>query len=68
VNDIATPLDRVPRTAPDELILELLPRMQQSDNGRALVYDEGRLVGIVSPSDITRAMTLAGLSDQPRAA
>jgi len=42
--------------------------MQQSDNGRALVYDEGRLVGIVSPSDITRAMTLAGLSDQPRAA
>lgn len=68
VKDIATPLDRVPRTAPDELILELMPRMQQSDNGRALVYDEGRLVGIVSPSDITRAMTLAGLSDQPRAA
>jgi len=68
VKDIATPLDRVPRAVPDELILELMPRMRASDNGRALVYDESRLVGIVSPSDITRAMTLAGLSDQSRAA
>ena len=68
IKDIATPLDRVPRTSPDELVLDLLARMRASDDGRALVYDGDRLVGIVAPSDITRAMTLAGLDDRRRAA
>lgn len=68
IKDIATPLDRVPCTSPDELVVDLLPRLRASDDGRGLVYDAGRLVGIVSPSDVTRAMTLAGLSDHRRAA
>ena len=68
IKDIATPLERVPCTSPDDLVLDLLARLRASDDGRGLVYEGGRLVGIVSPSDVTRAMTLAGVNDQQRAA
>jgi Zn-dependent protease len=52
--DIAIPVDRVPVARPDEHITDLLKRMGAASDGRAMVYDGGTLVGIISPSDIAR--------------
>ena len=52
--DIAIPADRVPTAHQDERITDLLKRMGTASDGRAMVYDGGTLVGIVSPSDIAR--------------
>lgn len=51
---VATPIDRVVRCGPDELIPSLVTRLAPSDDGRALVFDRGELVGIVSPTDLVR--------------
>jgi len=60
--DIACPLAHVPQGAPGEPIPDLLHRMQSSPDGRAFVLDDsGRLVGIVSPSDIARFVQLSML-------
>jgi CBS-domain-containing membrane protein len=52
--DIACPLADVATAAPDEPAAGLLPRLTACADQRALVLRDGRLVGIVSPSDITR--------------
>lgn len=57
----ACPPEEVPLARPDEPLDELLPRMSGCTDGRALVFSEGHLVGIVSPSDISRAVALRGL-------
>ena len=54
--DIAIPIERVPVARRDEPITDLLKRMGNASDGRALVYDFGTLVGIVSPSDIARLL------------
>jgi Zn-dependent protease/predicted transcriptional regulator len=65
--DIAAPLSDVPVSAPEEPIPELLQRMQTAPDGRAFVIDEtGRLVGIVSPSDIARYVQLCMMRSQGR--
>jgi Zn-dependent protease len=46
---------------PDEPLTELLPRLNQCADGRALVVTDGRLVGIVSPSDVSRAVLRGSL-------
>jgi Zn-dependent protease/CBS domain-containing protein len=51
-------------TSPDEPLTELLPRLSQCADGRALVVTDGHLVGIVSPSDVNRAM-LRGTTRRP---
>jgi len=67
--DIACPAAEVPVGAPDEPITELLARMEGSPDGRAVVMDRaGRLVGIVSPSDIARHLQLTMLQSQARPA
>lgn len=67
LSDIACPLNDVPVGAPDEPIPDLLQRMEASPDGRALVVDAtGRLVGIVSPSDIARYVQLAMLRSRGR--
>ncbi len=53
--DVSGPLAEVPVGTPDEPVPDLFQRMQASADGRAFVVDAtGRLVGIVSPSDIAR--------------
>ncbi len=52
--DIAIPVERVPIARQDEPVTDLLKRMGTASDGRAMVYDGGTLVGIVSPSDIAR--------------
>jgi CBS domain-containing protein len=62
VIDVAAPLEQVPTAGPDEPLIELLARMQSGGERKALIVDDdGRLVGIVTPSDVTRAMAHASL-------
>jgi Zn-dependent protease/CBS domain-containing protein len=67
--DTACSLSEVPVGKPGEPIPGLLQRMQASPDGRAFVIDDnGRLVGIVSPSDIAQYVQLAMLRSQGRTA
>lgn len=61
ISDIACPLDELPVVGPDAPITEVLNRMNGCADGRALVMADGRLTGIISPTDISRAITLRGL-------
>jgi Zn-dependent protease/predicted transcriptional regulator len=55
--DVACPPDEVPTAHPDDPLTDLLPRMAGCTDGRAVVLgDGGQVVGLVSPSDISRAM------------
>lgn len=61
VADIACPADEVPLADPDEPLADLLIRMAGCEDGRALVVDGGRVVGIVSPTDVARRLVMAEL-------
>jgi Zn-dependent protease len=63
VASVAAPIDRVPGARPDEPVLALIDRIAQAaaGDGRALVFDDGKLVGIVSPTDLNRALDVARL-------
>jgi Zn-dependent protease/CBS domain-containing protein len=56
VRDAACPLDEVARAAPDEPISDVLPRLNGCSDGRALVFSDGHVTGIVSSADISRAL------------
>jgi Zn-dependent protease/CBS domain-containing protein len=62
VRDVALPLSAVATCTPDEPVSELLTRVTREAGGRALVFDEGRLVGIVTPADVTRALEVRSLA------
>ncbi|MEU7875904.1 site-2 protease family protein [Dactylosporangium sp. NPDC049140] len=69
LRDVACSLDEVAVASPDELIMDLLPRLGESNDGRALVVSDDDLVGIVSPSDVSRAVQQASLRQRfPRRA
>jgi Zn-dependent protease len=58
----AVPLDQLALAAPDELLIEVLHRSGRAD-GRALVLDhDQRLVGIVTPTDLTAAIEARALN------
>jgi Zn-dependent protease len=54
--DIAIPAGLVPIARRDEQLTDLLKRMGNASDGRAMVFDADHLVGIVSPSDIARLL------------
>ncbi|KOV53617.1 peptidase M50 [Streptomyces sp. AS58] len=56
VAEVMRPLDDVVIAAPEDPVLDLLPRLESSPVRRAVVLDEGRLVGILTVADITRAL------------
>lgn len=58
---VACPIAQVPVATPDEALTALLPRLNRAADSRALVVDDGRLVGIVSPVDVLRAVEHGGL-------
>jgi Zn-dependent protease/predicted transcriptional regulator len=64
LGDIMFPMSEVVTAAPDEPLAHLLLRLETSPAHRALVLDQGKLVGIVSASDISRVLTW--LTSAPR--
>jgi Zn-dependent protease/CBS domain-containing protein len=58
---VACPRQDLVTVAPDEPLAELLGRLSAGEDGRALVLDGERLVGIVSPTDVMRAVATADL-------
>jgi Zn-dependent protease/CBS domain-containing protein len=61
VRDIACGPNEMALTQPDEPITSMLARMGASADRRAVVVDAGRVVGIVSPTDIARTLEIAAL-------
>lgn len=61
ISDVACPVDDVPVVGPDEPLTDLLPRLRGCADGRALIVQDGRTVGLVSPTDVMRQMEVAEL-------
>jgi Zn-dependent protease len=61
VRDVMWPLDQVATARADEPLTDLLERMNNHAASRALVFDADRLVGIVSPTDVSRMVQVAAL-------
>ncbi|MBA9002347.1 site-2 protease family protein [Thermomonospora cellulosilytica] len=60
---IACDPDEIPRARPDQPLTDLMPRLAGCTDGRAVVVDaEDRVVGLVTPSDISRALQLGELA------
>ena len=67
--DVAEPLESLATGTPNEPFPEILERMAGAPGGggRALVFDDGALAGIITPTDVQRAIDLAALrSPRPR--
>jgi Zn-dependent protease len=56
VRDVGSGMDQVAQASPAERVTAVLDRFGRSDEGQVLVIDGGKLVGLLSPTDITRAM------------
>jgi len=61
IRDIICPLDRVSTARPADPATNLLNDADGCSEGRTLVVENGRLVGIVSPSDINRLLQRSSL-------
>lgn len=61
VGDLAWPMEQVATVEPGEPALAAVARMTEHRGGRVLVLHEGDLVGIISPSDVTRALQRSAL-------
>ena len=55
--DVARPIAEVPVTSPREDLSALLQRIGPGIDQRVLVFDNGALVGILSPADVARVLT-----------
>ncbi|MFF4804324.1 site-2 protease family protein [Streptomyces sp. NPDC001351] len=67
IADVMRPLADVATGAPDEPVVDLLPRLETSADRRALVLDAGRVVGIVTLADVSRAVSWLTATTRPRA-
>jgi len=61
VGEVSCPFDELVVVGPDEPLADIVPRMSGCADGRALVVDGGRLVGIVTSSDVMRQLETAEL-------
>jgi Zn-dependent protease/predicted transcriptional regulator len=64
LREVACPSDELVLASPDEPLTDLLARLDGCADGRALVVTGDQLVGIVSPSDISRAAQRNALRHQ----
>jgi CBS domain-containing protein len=56
IKEITCPIDRVSTASPADPAANLLNVSEGCSEGRTLVVENGRLVGIISPSDINRLL------------
>ena len=66
VKDVACPLDSVSTASPADPVTNLLGVSDGCSEGRTLAVDGGRLVGIISPSDLSKLLQRS-LTDGPLA-
>jgi CBS domain-containing protein len=64
LRDIACPPQDLAVAGPQEPIIDVLARLTRCADGRALVVSDHRLVGIVSPSDVSRAVQRVSLAQR----
>jgi Zn-dependent protease len=67
LRSVAVPLDRVDTATPDEDLVEVLLRLRPFAEGYVVVVEDGRIVGVVSPGDVRRAVEGWRRGDQPAA-
>jgi Zn-dependent protease/CBS domain-containing protein len=60
VRDTMLRLDQVPVVAPQDRLVDALEELGENDVNRALVLDDGRLVGLLSITDLARALEVGG--------
>ncbi len=58
LSDCGRPISQVPSAGPEEDLAALIERLGAAVEQRVLVFDQGRLVGIISPVDVTRILTV----------
>jgi len=58
LSDCGRPIPQIPNARPDEDLAALIERLGAAIDQRVLVFDQGQLVGIVSPVDVTRILTV----------
>jgi Zn-dependent protease len=61
VRDCMIPRERVPVLDPDEELVDALADLTETDVNRAVVVEDGRLVGFLSVTDLVRALEVGGL-------
>jgi Zn-dependent protease/CBS domain-containing protein len=59
---IMLPAASVPSAAPTDKLTDLMERLRPEAEGLALVLAEGRLVGVVGPNEIQRAVTIGRMA------
>jgi Zn-dependent protease len=65
VRDSMLPLDRVPTLDEDDELIDALATLGASNVGRGLVLDDGRLLGLLSITDLARALEVGGRRRRP---
>jgi Zn-dependent protease/predicted transcriptional regulator len=61
----ACPLEQVPSCRPAESLSDVMERLRAGcGDGRALVFEDNHLAGIISAQDITRALQTSGLPER----
>jgi hypothetical protein len=58
LQDIATPIERVTTATRDEMVVDLLARLDQGQPPRALVREGEAILGLVTPEDVARAVAV----------
>jgi Zn-dependent protease len=66
VGEVAVPLSQVPTCSPVEPVAQVLQKLAGDAGRRALVFEQGRLVGILTPADITRVLEARQLLEASR--
>lgn len=61
IEEVACPPEDVATASPDEPLVDVLPRMAGCADGRVVVVEGGRVVGILSPRDVARQLELSDL-------
>ncbi|MGV0596718.1 site-2 protease family protein [Mycolicibacterium porcinum] len=66
VRDAAKRMPHVVTAEPDEKLTGLLERLRTNGTSRALIFDTGQLVGILTASDLNRLIDVYQMASNPR--